>query len=1114
MSAKQLDEEGLFHAARRIADPDARALFLSQACGDNAALAGRVRALLEMHEQEPDSVEPPENVTANYEPIAERPGSMIGPYKLKEQIGEGGFGLVFVAEQTEPVKRKVALKIIKPGMDSRQVIARFEAERQALALMDHPNIAKVLDAGTTSGEPGGVSLGRPYFVMELVRGIPITEYCDKNQLAPKERLELFVTVCQAIQHAHQKGVIHRDVKPSNVLVTSHDGKPVAKVIDFGVAKAIHQQLTERSIYTNFAQMVGTPLYMSPEQAEMSGLDIDTRSDIYSLGVLLYELLTGTTPLEKRRFAAAAFDEMRRLIREEEPPKPSARLNQSTAILPSVAAQRHTEPSKLFKLVRGDLDWITMKALEKDRTRRYETANGFAADVLRYLSGEPVLAHPPSTAYRLKKFVRRNRPQVIAASMIVGIMVLGLVATSHGFIRATRERERANAAEKIAIDNERAAIQNQARAEKEAERATAVAALLRQMLETANPDSGGHAGITVRDMLDRFAAGLGDRMAGQPTVEAEVREVIGRAYWRLSLIDDAELHLRRAVELRRSAGDASRTEFAEALAAWSRVLASHRRVDEARAAASEAIALYRQIGGPPDGHLELLVALQWLVRDRVDESAKLVEEGRRLAATLPGGKHPALACLLHDRSGVLVDCQRIDEALAVAREAYEMHRQTRRSKDVESGWGAFFLAKSLRHSGQHVEAERLALEALGIFRSHFPDGGYDGTHHARIELIAALRGQGKHSEADALLAEADRWGRDNERVRSKDGWLGWADALASMREWERAVDGYLRASALAERSDRLEQFRTGFTLHHVGLSFDAAGQHAHALPIHRRAIELFDRAGASAAGELQANRRATAYAFLGECLHRLGRNGDAIAPLQVAIDGFGELFRANPKNLYHLREQAWFTIVLSAVLEADGKSERAIETLRTAIGLHERLVAESPAAANYRDRLAVGRVRLIRLLVARNRPEEVGSQVSALLESADGPSNVAPEMQANTLAVVGFELINKQMWADAERILRRCQTMREKVQPDAWNTFNSQSMLGAALFGQKKYAEAEPLLVKGYEGIKAREKSLPKGASNRIVEAIDRLIDLYTATNRPDQVKKYNELREKYPHAKK
>ncbi|MER3461342.1 MAG: serine/threonine protein kinase [candidate division GAL15 bacterium] len=422
MPTKPLDEEALFHAARRIPAGEARELFIKQACGEDAGLAERVRALLEMHEQEPVSAEAPPEPTVDYPSIAERPGSRIGPYRLIEQIGEGGFGLVFVAEQTEPVRRKVALKIIKPGMDSQQVIARFEAERQALAIMDHPNIAKVYDGGVTAS-------GRPYFVMELVRGIPITDYCDKNQLTPKERLELFITVCQAVQHAHQKGIIHRDLKPSNVLVTSHDGKPVAKVIDFGVAKAISQHLTERTIYTQFAQMIGTPLYMSPEQAEMSGLDIDTRSDIYSLGVLLYELLTGTTPIDRKRFAQAAYDEIRRIIREEEPPKPSTRLSDSGAALASISANRHMEPAKLTKLVRGDLDWIVMKCLEKDRTRRYETANGLARDIQRYLADEPEEASPPSATYRLRKFARKNRAALTTAAAILVLLVTGVAVST-------------------------------------------------------------------------------------------------------------------------------------------------------------------------------------------------------------------------------------------------------------------------------------------------------------------------------------------------------------------------------------------------------------------------------------------------------------------------------------------------------------------------------------------------------------------------------------------------------------------------------------------------------------------------------------------------------------
>ncbi len=356
---------------------------------------------------------------------------MIGPYKLLEQIGEGGMGVVFMAEQQTPVRRKVAVKLIKPGMDTRQVIARFEAERQALAVMDHPNIARVLDAGATTS-------GRPYFVMELVRGVAITTYCDENSLSIQERLELFASVCQAIQHAHTKGIIHRDIKPTNVLITQQDTRPVVKVIDFGVAKAIGQQLTEQTLFTNFAQMIGTPLYMSPEQAEQSGVDIDTRSDIYSLGVLLYELLTGTTPVNAEQLNKAAFDEIRRIIREDDPPMPSARISGSQT-LPAIAARRHVEPARLSRLVRGELDWIVMKALEKDRNRRYETASTFAADVMHYVHDEPILASPASVRYRLGKFAKRYRLAITSACLVAAALVAGTIVSVWQGVRAESAR---------------------------------------------------------------------------------------------------------------------------------------------------------------------------------------------------------------------------------------------------------------------------------------------------------------------------------------------------------------------------------------------------------------------------------------------------------------------------------------------------------------------------------------------------------------------------------------------------------------------------------------------------------------------------------------------------
>ncbi len=425
MSNRQLDEERIFHIARRLADSDAQADYLDQICAGDQALRERVEALLEAHDQAEaflKSRQPEPAATVPSTPLTERPGTMIGRYRLMEQIGEGGMGTVFVAEQERPIRRKVAIKVIKPGMDSRDVVARFEAERQALALMDHPNIAKVLDAGNTE-------TGRPYFVMEFVRGISITDYCDVNKLNVTERLQLFAQVCQAVQHAHQKGIIHRDLKPSNVLVTLHDGEPVPKIIDFGIAKALNQRLTERMIYTRVHQAIGTLAYMSPEQAELSGLDVDTRTDVYGLGVLLYELLTGTTPFDTKRLNEAAFHEACRIIREEEPPRASTKVSSPGATATAVSAQRKTVPQDLARQLHGDLDWILVKALEKDRTHRYESASAFAADVQHYLDNEPIEARPPNTAYRLRKFASRHRTGLVTGTAVLAVLITGLISST-------------------------------------------------------------------------------------------------------------------------------------------------------------------------------------------------------------------------------------------------------------------------------------------------------------------------------------------------------------------------------------------------------------------------------------------------------------------------------------------------------------------------------------------------------------------------------------------------------------------------------------------------------------------------------------------------------------
>src|SRR5262245_56657064 len=534
----------IFDAAAELATAAERAAYLDAACGQDAQLRAEVEGLL-AHDHAAGSfldlsARPDPAANTEGPAVAEGPGTVIGQYKLLEQIGEGGFGVVFMAEQQAPIRRKVALKIVKAGLDTRQVIARFEAERQALALMDHPNIAKVLDAGTVgsrqqevgskehpSSLPSAYCLlptgGRPYFVMELVKGVPITKYCDEQRLTPRERLELFLPVCQAIQHAHQKGIIHRDIKPSNVLVAPYDGKPVIKVIDFGVAKATGQRLTEKTLFTEFGALIGTLDYMSPEQAELNNQDIDTRSDIYGLGVLLYELLTGTTPLNRRQLEGAAYTEVLWRIREEDPQKPSTRLTDSRDSLPLISAQRKMEPAKLTKLVRGELDWIVMKCLEKDRTRRYESAGGLARDIQRFLHQEPVQACPAGACYRLRKFVRRNRGAVVAVSLVVLALLAGIAGTTWGMFRA----ERAQVAEAERAEGERRAKEEVQKRLVQIERATEILASVYRDLD---PEAAEKEGVTLRALLCRrmveAAQQLDGEAVGDPPMAARLQHVMG------------------------------------------------------------------------------------------------------------------------------------------------------------------------------------------------------------------------------------------------------------------------------------------------------------------------------------------------------------------------------------------------------------------------------------------------------------------------------------------------------------------------------------------------------------------------------------------------------------
>ena len=603
MPSPQQREEALFALA--LTKPAAeRAVWLDRECGDDNALRRRLDALLAAHD-EPDELRPitAPAVKATLKldlPDAEDEavGQTLGRYKLLERVGEGGYGVVYVAEQTVPVRRRVALKVIKLGMDTKAVVARFEAERQALAMMDHPNIAKVLDAGTTE-------VGRPYFVMELVRGIRITDYCDQNQLSTKERLDLFIKICQAIQHAHQKGIIHRDIKPSNILVTLHDGVPVPKVIDFGIAKATEGRLTDATVYTQLHQFIGTPAYMSPEQAEMSGLDIDTRSDIYSLGVLLYELLAGSTPFDAKELMASGIEQMRKTIREKEPVRPSTRFaTLKGEELTTTAKRRSTDTSKLMHQLKGDLDWIVMKCLEKDRTRRYETANGLAADLKRHLNNEPIVARPPSSAYRFQKLVRRNKLVFAAAGAVASALLLGIIVSTAQAVRATRAKRDALSARQQAEASEKEALAAQANETR-----------LRHQADSARSQAEGLVTFMIQDLQPAL------KDYGRLPLLKQVEEKTVNYFVGLPPdLRNAKTELARAdaiealAEILQSSGDTRTAEgkLREALALYQDLAEKHPEIPEAAAGALN-VEWSLKFLGPPPSSAELDIFQQDILR---------------------------------------------------------------------------------------------------------------------------------------------------------------------------------------------------------------------------------------------------------------------------------------------------------------------------------------------------------------------------------------------------------------------------------------------------------------------------------------------------------------------
>jgi len=803
--------------------PEQRADYLKAACAGDPALEERVRALLEAEHQPtapPETAAPkPRGTISISVPPSEKPGDRIGPYRILQLIGEGGCGMVYMAEQEQPVRRRVALKVIKLGMDTRQVIARFEAERQALALMDHSNIARVLDAGATE-------TGRPFFVMELVRGIKITDYCDQNSLSTSQRLELFIQVCRAIQHAHQKGIIHRDIKPSNILVTLHDGVPVPKVIDFGIAKAMDQRLTDKTLFTQFEQFIGTPAYMSPEQAELSGLDIDTRSDVYSLGVLLYELLTSRTPFDAKELLAAGLDAMRRVIREQEPPRPSTRL--STMVdtdLTTVARQRHAPPPKLIHIVKGDLDWIVMKALEKDRTRRYDTASSFAADVQHFLTNEPVVARPPSTLYRVQKMVHRNRLAFAAAGAVSASILIGLVISTWLFFR---EKEARRLADREAKHNQQVAL------------------FLEDMLKGVGPAVAlGRDTTLLREILDKTVRRVTTDLRDQPEVQAELGNTIGEVYRALGQLKKAEEMHREARALQGKATGSKRVGVATSLSDLAFVLRDQGKFAEAESLQREALDLRRKLygGEHPDVALSLNnLALVLRSQGKLADAERLHREALAIQKKSLGSEHVAVATSLNNLAFALRDQGKLAEAEKAFRESLAMQKKLLGDNHPAVAITTDNLAFVLRDERKLDEAETLVRQSLALQRKLFGEE-HPSVATALNNLALVLAAQGKLEEAVNLHRQVLALRRKLLGAQHPEVAVSLDNLALALRKQKQLAEAETSArEALAMRKSLFgeEHIAVATSLNNLALMFHDAGKLAEAEASFQEALAMQKR----------------------------------------------------------------------------------------------------------------------------------------------------------------------------------------------------------------------------------------------------------------------------------
>jgi serine/threonine protein kinase len=999
MTDRRLTERSIFEAAIETGSPEERDAYLDQACGSDAGLRQEVEALLAAHDRlaivHPAGRAPRLAATVDEPAVSESLGTVIGPYKLLQQIGEGGMGAVFMAEQTQPVQRKVALKLIKSGMDSRQIVARFEAERQALALMDHPNIAKVHDAGTTED-------GRPYFVMELVKGVPITRYCDERRLTPQQRLELFVPVCQAVQHAHQKGIIHRDLKPSNVMVCLYDGKPVPKVIDFGVAKAAGPKLTEKTLFTEVGSVVGTLEYMSPEQAELNQLDIDTRSDIYSLGVLLYELLTGTTPLERKRFQAVAFLEVLRLIREEESPRPSTRLSTAEG-LPTIAANRGLEPKKLSGLVRGELDWIVMKTLEKDRNRRYESANGLALDVQRYLNDEPVQACPPSQSYRLKKFLRRNKGPVLAASMVVLALVGGIIGTTLGLLHAQASAETAqDEAWKTGQERDRA---NDARAEER--KAKDAESRQRKLAEAARDRAA--------DALDAMTSDVApEALTQQQLITPKQKEFLTKAlefYRELlkeKLADEATQH-----RLALAASRVANIEYALGRKEAAALMIRQARDFYAQLATEFPSPKHRQDLARCQNNLGILLARLGRHQEAEIEDRAALFLRKQLAADYP--KDPEhLRELANSHTGLgarLAFSSKWDEAEIEYRAAGAILEDLV-AKDSRNSASRYLLAQTRHNLGLLFSSQGKREKAAAEFRAGIAIRQELAREDPRAPKYRDELALGHHNLAEQLVP------------------LKKADEAAS--EYRAAI---ILLSKLAKESPSAPVYRIHLagSLHGLAMLLHHHLKNPEQAEIEYRAAigiqeGLLDELPAQPNYHHELSRSRW---NLGNLLRRAGKQELAETEFRAAV---GHLKRAAEYSTdpQYLEAVAASHTKLGNVLRDWGKRDPAVKEYRAGIEVQKKLVAAWSLMPTYRATLATWHRNLAALLVQFGKPDEAELEIRAALQlrkqlPQDFPNGPQARLDlADMHNFLGVLLFEAKKWAPAELELRAALGRQQQV----------------------------------------------------------------------------------------